>query len=161
MPIVRSVDGALEIDTDHYSSETNIFKPRFHSGGGGLWSTIGDYTRFCQAMERHGQLDGTRILKPETVVFMTQNQLAPGVQTGDGQRFGLGFGLGKPVLTSMGPQGAGRWTWGGAASTYFFIDPSQDLTAVFATQLFPFNGELNDEFHHVVLESCAQEAALP
>ncbi|MAB82659.1 MAG: serine hydrolase [Phycisphaerae bacterium] len=155
MPIVTPTDGELAVDVEHYASGTTIYKPRFQSGGAGLWSTIGDYTRFCQAIERDGELNGNRILRPETVVFMTQNQLGPGVKTVDGQRFGLGFGIPPAVETSTGPQGEGRLSWGGAASTYFFIDPKQDLTAVFATQQFPFNGELNDEFHRVVLECIA------
>ena len=155
MHIVTPVNGELVLDEDHYSGSDAIFKPRFESGGGGLWSTIGDYSRFCNAMINHGELDGTRILKPETVKFMTQNHLAPGVG-GPGQRFGLGFGIQPPVQTSKGPMGEGRWSWGGAACTYFFIDPELKITAVFATQQFPFNMQMNDQFHQMVLESVAQ-----
>ena len=118
-----------------------------------MWSTLHDYTRFMQAMERYGELDGVRILKPKTVAFMTQNQLSPAFKSD--QRFGLGFGLAAPVQTSRGPRGGGRWTWGGAASTYFFIDPKQDLTAIFVTQKFPFDFALGEEFHREVLESIA------
>jgi CubicO group peptidase (beta-lactamase class C family) len=109
------------------------------------------------AMEQYGELDGNRILKPKTVVFMTQNQLNPAIAATPFVRFGLGFGINLPVITSKGYRGGGRWTWGGAACSYFFIDPKQDVTAVFATQLFPFDMELNNEFHHIVLESLAQE----
>jgi CubicO group peptidase (beta-lactamase class C family) len=152
MHIVTPVNGELVIDENHYSGNDAIFRPRFESGGGGLWSTIGDYSRFCMAMLNHGELDGTRILKPEMVKFMTQNHLAPGV----GSPFGLGFGIQPPVQTSKGPMGEGRWSWGGAACTYFFIDPVQKVTAVFATQQFPFSMPLNDQFHLAVLESVAQ-----
>ena len=154
MHIVTRVDGELQIDQAHYAAEADrALKPRFPSGGGGLWSTLSDYTRFMQAMERGGELDGVRILKPATVAFMTQNHLSPSI---DGpQRFGLGFGLEPPVQTSRGMRGGGRWTWGGAASTYFLIDPRQDLTAVFITQKFPFDFSMAEEFPKAVLEAVA------
>ena len=72
-------------------------------------------------------------------------------------KFSLGFGIRSAIETSSGLRGEGRLAWGGAACSYFFIDPSQNVTAVFATQLFPFNSQLNDEFHYIVLESLAQE----
>ena len=156
MHIVTERDGELVVDQNHYKGGSKILKPDFQSGGGGLWSTIGDYSRFCMAMEQYGVLDGRRILRPETVMFMTQNHLAPGTQGRDGQRFGLGFGMQPPVQTSAGPRGGGRWTWGGAACTYFFIDPRQNVTAVFATQKFPFDGAMGEAFHQTVLEALAQ-----
>ena len=94
---------------------------------------------------------------------MTQNHLSPGIGIseldawGNQWQFSLGFDLKAPVQTPAGLRGGGRWSWGGAASTYFYIDPDQDVTAVFATQLFPFNSEMNEEFHHIVLKSLAQE----
>ena len=154
MLIVKQADDGLVVDAEHYSKGGDTLKPNFQSGGGGLWSTLNDYSRFCMAMEQYGELDGKRILRPDTVRFMTQNQLSPGVHI---MRFGLGFDLKAPMQTSRGLRGGRRWTWGGAASTYFFIDPHQDVTAVFATQLFPFNGVMNNDFHHIVLESLAQE----
>ncbi|MBM43464.1 MAG: serine hydrolase [Phycisphaerae bacterium] len=157
MHIVTPDEGSLVVDANHYEGGTKILKPAFQSGGGGLWSTIGDYTRFCRAMEQLGELDGNRILETRTVTFMTQNQLGPGTKKGPRQRFGLGFGIQPAVDSRMGPLGEGRWSWGGAACTYFFIDPEQDLTAVFATQQFPFNMDMNNEFHQVVLESMAIE----
>ena len=154
MHIVIGSPGNLQIDQTHEQARLDrSLKPGFESGGGGLWSTLHDYTRFMQAMERYGELDGVRILKPKTVAFMTQNQLSPAFKSD--QRFGLGFGLAAPVQTSHGPRGGGRWTWGGAASTYFFIDPNQDLTAIFVTQKFPFDFALGEEFHREVLESIA------
>ena len=157
MPIVNRTEDGLQIDKKHYETERDVLNPRFHSGGGGLWSTIGDYSNFCMAVEQYGELDGKRILQPQSVRFMTQNHLSPTITVRNATRFGLGFGLSAPVQTSKGLRGVGRWTWGGAASTYFFIDPAQDVTAVFATQLFPFDFELNNEFHQIVLESLAQE----
>lgn len=163
MLIVKQTDNGLAVDAEHYTKEADTLKPNFESGGGGLWSTLNDYSRFCMAMEQLGELDGKRILRPDTVKFMTQNQLSPGMAVselaawGKQQRFSLGFDLKAPVETSAGLRGGGRWSWGGAASTYFYIDPHKDVTAVFATQLFPFNSEMNGQFHHIVLESLAQE----
>ena len=159
MLIVKQTDDGLAIDAEHYAKGGDTLKPKFQSGGGGLWSTLNDYSRFCMAMEQYGELDGKRILRSNTVKFMTQNHLSPGMDIveldawGNQQQFGFGFDLKAPVQTSAGLRGDGRWSWGGAASTYFYIDPDQDVTAVFATQLFPFNSELNWEFHHIVLES--------
>ena len=107
-----------------------------------------------------GQLDGERILEERTVAFMGQNHLGPDLNPGD-FRFGLGFNVGAPVETSRGPRGEDRLSWGGAASTYFFIGPSQDVTAVFITQLVPYNGPMGEEFHAAVLESVAAEEQLP
>ncbi len=152
MPIVTGMPGALEVDKAHYAKgRTEALKPGFESGGGGLWSTLHDYTRFMTAMERHGELDGVRILKPKTVAFMTQQHLSPAYESP--QRFGLGFGLNAPVMTEYGPRGGGRWTWGGAASTFFFIDPKTDVTAVFVTQKFPFDAMLGAAFEKAVLTS--------
>jgi len=160
MHIVTGAPGALEIDAEHYRSQDDrALKPRFHSGGGGLWSTLHDYTRFMQAMEQYGELDGSRILKPETVAFMTQNHLSPAYDSP--QRFGLGFGLAAAKTTSRGPRGEGRWVWGGAASTFFFIDPDQDLTAVFVTQKFPFDFAMGESFTENVLESVAVSSTKP
>jgi len=159
MPIVTLIDGSLTIDGKHYERGPYEINPSYPSGGGGLWSTIGDYTRFCMAIEQEGTLKSNQILRPETVAFMTQNHISPGTDTSGLQlskHFGLGFALGESLETSTGLRGAGRWTWGGAACTYFFIDPAQDVTAVFATQLFPFNFALNTEFHQAVLESLVQ-----
>ena len=94
MPIVTGTPGSLAVDHVFYEEQRNrALQPQFESGGGGLWSTLHDYTRFMQAMEQGGELDGTRILKPATVVFMTQNHLSPAY--GSNQRFGLGFGLAR------------------------------------------------------------------
>ena len=160
MPIVNRTENGLQIDKNHYAYERDVLNPSFQSGGGGLWSTIGDYSIFCMAMEQYGTLKSARILMPETVAFMTQNHLNPAITINQNEnnkmRFGLGFGLHPSLETSKGPRGAGRWAWGGAASSYFFIDPTQDVTAVFATQLFPFDMNLNNQFHKIVLESLAQ-----
>ncbi len=108
--------------------------PAMASGGGGLVSTNADYARFAQMLLNGGELDGARILKPETVTLMRTNALSdaimnssePPFNTARGRGFGLDFAV---VLDSAkaGPQGEGTYSWGGAAGTWFWIDPKNDL----------------------------------
>lgn len=108
--------------------------PAMASGGGGLVSTNADYARFAQMLLNGGELEGARILTPETVKLMRTNALSdaimnssePPFNTARGRGFGLDFAL---VLDSAkaGPQGEGTYSWGGAAGTWFWIDPKNDL----------------------------------
>ncbi|MFC3080471.1 serine hydrolase domain-containing protein [Phenylobacterium terrae] len=110
--------------------------PTFWSGSGGLLSTVEDYWRFAQMVANRGELDGVRLLKPETAVLMRRNVLAPGVKVdlyGPSQE-GVGFGMDFAVL--MDPAAAGtpmgldtHW-WGGAFGTWFWIDPTNDIVFV-------------------------------
>ena len=103
----------------------------FFSGGGGMVSTTMDYMRFSQMMLNGGELDGVRILSPSTVALMTQNQMprnAP--ERAPGVGFGLDFSVvldqvGRAVYTSEG-----EYSWAGAAGTWFWIDPVEDLIFV-------------------------------
>ncbi len=112
------------------------------SGGGGLVSTTADYLRFCQMMLNGGELDGARILSPKTVQLMTRGQVSPAHRGSlndfsPGYDMGLGFGVLEDVGASGMPGSAGEFRWGGAASTEFFIDPSEKIVAVLSTQLMP------------------------
>jgi CubicO group peptidase (beta-lactamase class C family) len=108
----------------------------FFSGGGGLVSTTMDYMRFCQMLLNGGELDGVRILSPTTVEMMSRNHLprdmgeyAPGV----------GWGLDFSVVldpVEAGSVSAGEYSWGGAAGTWFWIDPVEDLVFVGMIQQF-------------------------
>jgi CubicO group peptidase (beta-lactamase class C family) len=129
-------------------------EPVFLSGGGGLVSTAADYNRFTQMLLHRpdspaGELDGVRLLSPRTVSYMARNHL-PG--NADLETFGrplnaetvfagVGFGLGFAVvidpLASKSVSSAGEFNWGGAASTAFWVDPAEQLTATFFTQLMP------------------------
>lgn len=124
-------------------------RPGFLSGGGGMVSTIDDYHRFTRMLLNKGELDGVRILGRKTVEYMTTNHLpgnrdlaAMGQPTFSETSYdGIGFGLGFSVV--LDPAAAnvldspGEYAWGGAASTYFFIDPVEELIVVFMTQLLP------------------------
>ncbi|MDP7574236.1 MAG: serine hydrolase [Phycisphaerales bacterium] len=160
MPIVRRSDetGELEIEGTHFAGDEPSDNSYLPLGGEGLYSTLHDYTRFCLVMLGEGELDGTRIVTPRTVHYMTHNHLAPNIKASD-LYFGMGVSTSDAVQTAYGPRGLGRYGWGGAACTYFFVDPSQDLTAVFATQLRPFNADLGKAFPAAVLESVASEEA--
>ncbi|MGN6473125.1 MAG: serine hydrolase domain-containing protein, partial [Mycobacteriales bacterium] len=122
---------------------------RWLSGGGGLVSTSRDYTRFAQMLLRGGELDGTRLLSPRTVRYMTQNHLPGGVDLetfgrplfAETRFNGVGFGLGFAVTQNTAAQkvlaSSGEFYWGGLASTAFWVDPAEDITVVFMTQLMP------------------------
>ncbi len=131
-------------------ARSSYLRPRSYlSGAGGLVATTGDYLRFCQMLVGRGELDGHRVIGRKTLELMTTNHL-PGdgdlaqLATGgfgeaefDGFGFGLGFAVGRgPASTGMAGS-TGEYSWGGAASTAFWVDPVEDLTVVFMTQLFP------------------------
>ena len=134
---------------DSGSDSSYLGKKTFFSGGGGLLSTIGDYYRFCQMLANGGEYMGARLLSPTTVDYMRINHL-PGNKTMgemgdslfsennmDGSGFGLGFSMVLDPVAVAAVGAAGIYSWGGAASTYFWIDPEQDLLAIFMTQLMP------------------------
>ena len=121
-------------------------KPRFLAGSGGLLSTAPDYFRFCQALLQGGQLEGARVLKPETVKLMRKSVLQPGVGVdlyGPVQK-GLGFGMDfavheRPAESGL-PQGQDSYWWGGAFGTWFWIDPTNDI--VFVGMIQNLNGSV-------------------
>jgi CubicO group peptidase (beta-lactamase class C family) len=123
--------------------------PQMLSGGGGLVSTAGDYQRFLDLLLAGGELDGTRILGPRTLEYMTENHLPGGLDleavgrplfsetTFDGVGFGLGFSVVLDPVANRVPASPGEYSWGGAASTAFFVDPVEGVTASLFTQLLP------------------------
>lgn len=129
---------------------------KYYSGGAGLVSTLGDYSRFLQMLLNHGELDGARILKPETVALMTRNQIgdlsiAIG---GHGDRFGYGFGIVADSSKSEEPSAAGSFSWGGIFYTYFWADPKNELIGVMMTQVYPSgHTKLRDDFKRLTYEA--------
>ncbi len=123
--------------------------PSLCSGGGGLVTTRPDYLRFARMMLGGGILDGVQILSPKTIALMTLNHLPDGKDlptlsrslfsevTYSGVGFGLGFAITLDTAKTMLPGSVGDYSWGGAASTYFWIDPDEDLIVIFMTQLMP------------------------
>jgi CubicO group peptidase (beta-lactamase class C family) len=117
-------------------------KRKWESGGGGLNATTGDYARFLQMLINGGTLDGVRILKPESVQLMRQNQVAPASDVKPWAYYypgaGFGYGLGFGVRTGPGEDGVpgfvGEMAWGGAAGTYFWTYPDQDMVMILMVQ---------------------------
>jgi CubicO group peptidase (beta-lactamase class C family) len=129
-------------------------QPLMLSGGGGLVSTAADYDRFTQMLLHRpgspaGELDGVRLLSPRTVGYMARTHLPGAVDletfgrslSAEAPFRGVGFGLGFAVLLDPVPGkvigSAGELSWGGAASTAFWVDQEADLTVSFFTQLLP------------------------
>jgi CubicO group peptidase (beta-lactamase class C family) len=140
--------GGLTLQDD---PTTSLFlaPPSFISGGGGLCSTAADYLTFCRALLNGGELGGVRLIGPKTLGLMTANHLPGGRDLPEMSRSmfaeaaynGVGFGLGfavtlDPAKTLM-PGSRGEYSWGGAASTAFWIDPAEELIAIFMTQVMP------------------------
>ncbi|MEZ2409167.1 serine hydrolase [Bosea sp. RCC_152_1] len=123
-------------------SDGDVGKPQtFFSGGGGIVSTVPDFLRFCQMLLNGGELDGVRILKPETVRLMTTNSLPPKMHIAGhdvGPAFGTGWGLGFAVRTSpdfsLIPGAVGSFNWQGSWGTFFSIDPAQKLILIMMMQ---------------------------
>jgi CubicO group peptidase (beta-lactamase class C family) len=114
-------------------------QPVMESGGGGLVSTTMDYARFCQMLFNGGTLDGTRLLGRKTLEYMASNHLDPTVKISSPLMApGHGFGLGFAVRTQAGiapfPGSVGQFFWSGMAGTFFWIDPKEELFAVFMMQ---------------------------
>jgi CubicO group peptidase (beta-lactamase class C family) len=141
-------DGKLFLFDDGRKS-TYAAPPKLYSGGGGLVGTAQDYLRFCRMLLAGGALDGTRLLSPKTVALMTMNhlpgnremtQMMPSTATFTEAGYaGVGFGLGVGVMLELAhaalPGTVGEYSWGGAAGTYFFCDPREDLAVIFMTQV--------------------------
>ncbi len=118
-------------------------KPEFESGGGGLYSSVRDYSRFAQMLLHGGTLDGVRILGRKTVDLISTDHLTPEQRKGDSwdtQR-GYGYGLGVRVMTNpelAGINGSvGEWGWDGAFGNWFCVDPKENLTCVYLTTNLP------------------------
>lgn len=123
--------------------------PACLSGGGGLVSTAADYHRFTSMLLHEGELDGTRLLGTRTLRYMVRNHLPNGADleafgrplfaetsfTGVG--FGLGFSVVEDPVANKVLSSPGELAWGGAASTAFWVDPLEGVTAIFMTQLLP------------------------
>ncbi len=146
----REDDPLAQLETNERSpfiSAISGIPVRLHSGGGGLTSTAMDYWRFAQMMLNRGELEGRRIIKPETVALMTRNhvdeKLLPltfnGVARGD--YMGYGFGLGYSINMDPGKTAAagslGDFAWGGLADTYCWVDPDKQLVAILMQQYMP------------------------
>ena len=144
----REPSGVLTAEPTEQNSPRQTF-----SGGGGIYSTAPDYLTLIRALMAGGALDGARILRPETVALMGQNQigdidvgvlkttvpaLSNDVDLCPGVTRKWGFGHMITMQAVAGGRGAGSLTWGGLLNTYYWIDPGKKIAAVFMTQVLPF-----------------------
>ena len=141
----RTSDGLVSTDTEIPQ------EPEFHMGGGGLYSTAGDYLKFAQMILHGGRLAGARILRPETVAAMSANAMGAlvcnpmktavpaatnDVDFVDGMQWGLSFLINPQPLPTG--RSAGSLAWAGLANSYYWIDPKRQVAGVYATQVLPF-----------------------
>lgn len=150
--------------TSVYAKPTSFF-----SGGGGLVSTAADYLQFCRMLLNGGELDGRRFLGRKTLELMTSNHLPDGRDltdfatgafsetTYEGVGFGLGFSVQLDPAVSQIVGSRGEFAWGGAASTAFWVDPSEELITIFMTQLMPsasfnFRGQLKSIIYPAIID---------
>lgn len=152
------------------AADSRFLQPTgLYSGGGGLTGTIGDYARFCQMLLNGGELDGVRLLGRKTVEYMRLNHLPENRDMAamgqpvwsetsyDGIGFGLGFAVVIDPVKAHIITSPGEHHWGGAASTFFWLDPVEDLFTVFFTQLlpsstYPIRRELRTRVYQALLD---------
>jgi CubicO group peptidase (beta-lactamase class C family) len=140
--------GTMDLQDDPTKSPY-LEAPSLVSGGGGLVSTARDYLKFCRMLINGGTFEGTQILSLKTIQLMTVNHLPDGKDlpalsrslfseaTYNGIGFGLGFSVTMDPAKTLIPGTVGEYSWGGAASTSFWIDPKEQLITIFLTQLLP------------------------
>jgi CubicO group peptidase (beta-lactamase class C family) len=146
--------------------------PSWLSGGGGLVSTTRDYTRFTWMLLNGGELEGVRLLSPRTVRYMTRNHLPGNVDLAtygrplfaetrfDGVGFGLGFGVIMDPVAYRTLTSVGEYHWGGMASTTFWVDPVEQLSVVFMTQLLPSSTyPLRSQLRQLVYQALVDEGS--
>ena len=155
----HGADGLKRID-----EPSKYAKPAtFFSGGGGLVSTARDYMKFLLMIEGGGRLEGTRVLKEETVRLMTANQLpkeAFPIRFGKQVRHGTGFGLGFSVRTAeteWDPKArVGEYGWGGAASTHYWTSPKDRIVVVTLEQTMPYSPDVEFAIKGLIYDALAK-----
>jgi CubicO group peptidase (beta-lactamase class C family) len=131
----------------------------YFSGGAGLSSTIDDYAAFLQMMLNGGTYNGHRLLKPETVKLITQNQMG---EVNQGlNKFGLGFSIVTPQAAAQTGQTAGSYEWGGIFGTDYWVDPTEKLVVLLYTQKYPHTNtpDLVPRFRKLVYAALAKRQA--
>jgi CubicO group peptidase (beta-lactamase class C family) len=155
-------DGGLKV-IDAPAPSRYAKKVTFFSGGGGLVGTAHDYLRFLTMVQNGGELDGHRILRPETVALMTTNQLpkeAFPIHFDQEKRHGVGFGFGFCVRTEntkWDPAGhLGEYGWGGAASTHYWASPADKLIVITLEQIMPYQWDTEFGVKKIIYDAIAK-----
>lgn len=121
-------------------------------GTHGLFSTARDYMTFCQMLLNNGQWKGKQLLSKKTIEIMTLNQVGD-LYPAPGQGFGLGFGVTTDLADSKSLGSVGQYYWSGAYTTFFFIDPKEELIAILLTQLQPYNNYYGEKMRQFTYQS--------
>ena len=121
-------------------------------GTHGLFSTAQDYSIFARMLLNGGEWNGKRYLSPKTIEIMRINQ------SGDlfldpGKGFGLGFAVVDDLAASKASVSEGTFYWSGAYCTYFFIDPKENMVAIFMTQVNPFSSYYENKFRQMIYQT--------
>jgi CubicO group peptidase (beta-lactamase class C family) len=151
--------GKLMIDTGFWSGDY-YSPPGLFMGGAQLISTTDDYWRFAQMLLNGGTLDGKRLLSPLTVELMTSNRLpdsVPGRHLRPGVGFGIDLGIVTDATLSNTPSSNGEFSWSGAATTVFWVDPEQELVVLLFTQYAPWDAPRYDDLMHRMVRSAIVE----
>ncbi len=158
---LEPMQGGLQLEPDNAIGGTTTPK-KFLSGGGGLVSTLGDYTTFIRMLIGKGEFNGVRILKPETVKLMHTNQLPDGLGLvlPSWPMENTGFGIGLAVKSAPGqgePEAAtGEYHWGGLAGTHSWVSPDSGIAGIIFTQRLPgFFHPFSHDFKRLVYEVLA------
>ncbi|MFN8491333.1 MAG: serine hydrolase domain-containing protein [Caldilineaceae bacterium] len=148
----------IDVDSTYPASGA----PNFARGGHGLFSTAGDYMRFAQMLLNRGKLDGVRILSRKTTDLMHSNHVPTKLlpyQIGPLPSEGYGFGLGSRVLLNVAesavPGSVGEFGWAGAANTYYWVDPQEEIIGVFMSQFMMSFEVPSKDFQVLVYQALA------
>ncbi len=156
-------DGTLKL-IDHPAKSRYTKTVTMFSGGGGLVSTTNDYLLFSQMLLNGGELNGHRLLSPKTIELMTKSHTngishagGPIALPGDGNHFGLGFSVVTDLAGTARTGSEGTFGWGGAAGTFFRIDPKEELIYVMMIQLMPYSHlQAREKFQTMVYQAIVE-----
>ena len=148
----------IDVSSTYPTSTPDVFV----RGGTGLFSTVDDYFRFAQMLANGGELDGNRIVGRKTLELMHANRLPPALMPWEIMGLptpGFGFGLGSRVMLDVAASqlagSVGEFGWSGAAKTYYWVDPAEDLVGLFMTQYMTGPEQPDRAFRSVVYQAIA------
>jgi CubicO group peptidase (beta-lactamase class C family) len=127
-------------------------KKAYFSGGGGLSSTIYDYAVFLQMLLNGGTYNGQQLLSRNSVRMMTMNQIGD-LSLGDSEKFGLGFAIATETTSALFPMQVGSYSWGGAFSTTYWVDPKEKVVGLLYRQMWGSHGEIDNLFRVLVYQA--------
>jgi len=139
--------------TDDPATSEFLKPPAAPSGGGGLTSTADDYLRFATMLLNEGELDGVRLLGPETVRLMRANHLTPAATEARAAGFGLGFGVDIDTGSRGYYGGPGTFHWSGANRTHFWVDPTTKIVGLSMTQVEPFDNYFEEDMRALTYQA--------